>query len=228
MFLRVCYIDHIHLGPGITGTRRTNPAVDLHDLPRIDLVLLSHYHADHFDQHVHISTFLSSFFFQTQANSQVEATLRRDLPILTTPHAHKALTSKTPASENFTAVTPLDTWYSALISIAESSSASTGKTIKVTAMPGKHVPPGPGHLLDKLNEIVKAVPPTNGWMIELMNGSKVGKDEGVGVGYRIYVSGDTLFVDDLKDIPKRYPHVDLMLIHLGASWCLVRLLVRGN
>lgn len=30
--------------------RQTNPAVDLHDLPRIDLVLLSHYHADHFDQ----------------------------------------------------------------------------------------------------------------------------------------------------------------------------------
>lgn len=37
--------DHVHLGPGVTGTRETNPAVDLHDLPRIDLVLLSHYHA---------------------------------------------------------------------------------------------------------------------------------------------------------------------------------------
>jgi len=37
--------DHVHLGPGVTGTRLTNPAVDLHDLPRIDLVLLSHYHA---------------------------------------------------------------------------------------------------------------------------------------------------------------------------------------
>lgn len=36
--------DHVHLGPGVTGTRRTNPAVDLHELPRIDLVLLSHYH----------------------------------------------------------------------------------------------------------------------------------------------------------------------------------------
>jgi hypothetical protein len=30
--------DHVHLGPGVTGTRKTNPAVDLHDLPRIDLV----------------------------------------------------------------------------------------------------------------------------------------------------------------------------------------------
>jgi len=36
--------DHVHLGPGISGVRRTNPAVDLHELPRIDVVLLSHYH----------------------------------------------------------------------------------------------------------------------------------------------------------------------------------------
>lgn len=42
--------DHIHLGSEVTAMRQTNPAVDLHDLPRIDLVLLSHYHADHFDQ----------------------------------------------------------------------------------------------------------------------------------------------------------------------------------
>jgi hypothetical protein len=36
--------DHVHLGPGISGVRRTNPALDLHELPRIDIVLLSHYH----------------------------------------------------------------------------------------------------------------------------------------------------------------------------------------
>ncbi|KAK3064364.1 hypothetical protein LTR53_018519, partial [Teratosphaeriaceae sp. CCFEE 6253] len=32
--------DHVHLGPGVTGTRQTNPAIDLHELPRIDAVLL--------------------------------------------------------------------------------------------------------------------------------------------------------------------------------------------
>jgi L-ascorbate metabolism protein UlaG (beta-lactamase superfamily) len=37
--------DHVHLGPGVTATRKTNPALDLHELPRIDVVLLSHYHA---------------------------------------------------------------------------------------------------------------------------------------------------------------------------------------
>ena len=36
--------DHVHLGPGVSSMRRTNPALGLHELPRIDLVLLSHYH----------------------------------------------------------------------------------------------------------------------------------------------------------------------------------------
>jgi len=80
--------DHVHLGPGVTGTRQTNPAVDLHKLPNIDVVLLSHYHADHFDQ-------------------EVEQSLRRDLPIITTPHAKQHLTSKGD-SESFTSVHALD------------------------------------------------------------------------------------------------------------------------
>ena len=38
-------------------------------------------------------------------------------------------------------------------------------------------------------------------------------------GYRIYISGDTLFVDDLKEIPVRYAgqNIDLMLVHLGGT-----------
>ena len=34
--------------------------------------------------------------------------------------------------------------------------------------------------------------------------------------YRMYISGDTLMVDDLKTIHEKYPHVELMLIHLGG------------
>jgi len=35
----------------------------------------------------------------------------------------------------------------------------------------------------------------------------------------IYISGDTLMVDELKEIPKRYKdqNIDLMLIHLGGT-----------
>jgi L-ascorbate metabolism protein UlaG (beta-lactamase superfamily) len=36
---------------------------------------------------------------------------------------------------------------------------------------------------------------------------------------RIYISGDTLLVDELKEIPERYKgqNIDLMLIHLGGT-----------
>ncbi len=35
----------------------------------------------------------------------------------------------------------------------------------------------------------------------------------------IYISGDTLFVNELKEIPERYNdrNIDLMLIHLGGT-----------
>jgi L-ascorbate metabolism protein UlaG (beta-lactamase superfamily) len=36
---------------------------------------------------------------------------------------------------------------------------------------------------------------------------------------RIYISGDTLLIDELKEIPERYKdqNIDLMLIHLGGT-----------
>ncbi|KAJ2965347.1 hypothetical protein NUW54_g14148 [Trametes sanguinea] len=74
-------------------------------------------------------------------------------------------------------------------------------------MPGKHVPPGLAEMVN--SKLGVGIPPTNGWMVELLG-------EG-GKTYRIYISGDTLMVDDLKSIPEMFPHVDLMLIHLGGT-----------
>jgi L-ascorbate metabolism protein UlaG (beta-lactamase superfamily) len=37
------------LGGGLHTTRLTDPAIELADLPPLDLVLLSHFHGDHFD-----------------------------------------------------------------------------------------------------------------------------------------------------------------------------------
>jgi L-ascorbate metabolism protein UlaG (beta-lactamase superfamily) len=33
----------------------------------------------------------------------------------------------------------------------------------------------------------------------------------------MYISGDTLVYDDLKEIPKRYTGIDLALLHLGGT-----------
>ncbi len=201
--------DHVHLGPGVTGTRLTNPAIDLEDLPNIDVVLLSHYHADHFDQ-------------------KVEDELRRDLPIITTPHAKENLVDKKDGEERFTAVKDLDFWEAATLNITPSSSSADANAtepvpvIKVTGMPGKHIPPGP---LSVANDLLAAVPPTNGWMVELgyssPGGLVGGSLEEFSCGYRIYISGDTLFVPELNDIATKYTHagkeIDLMLIHLGGT-----------
>ncbi|KAJ9270419.1 hypothetical protein DTO212C5_3450 [Paecilomyces variotii] len=186
--------DHVHLGPGVSATRKTNPAVDLHDLPRVDVVLLSHYHGDHFDQ-------------------KVEASLRRDLPIITTPHAKSHLTSKGP-EDSFTDVFELDVFQQMLIDI--NNEGKQHPRIRVTAMPGKHVPT---KLLQTLNDIAQAIPPTNGWMVELGYGQPGATNPDFETGYRIYISGDTLMVDELKEIPQRFAgeKIDLMLIHLGGT-----------
>lgn len=152
--------DHVHLGPGVTGTRVTDPALPLESLPPISLVLLSHYHADHFDE-------------------KVEASLRRDLPIITTPHAKECLVDKKKEGERFTEVTALEFWESAVV---DAPRTATGKGkgkgkpgVKVTGMPGKHVPDG---VLGTLNEWVGAVPPTNGWMVELGSEGPEGWESG--------------------------------------------------
>ncbi|TBU48710.1 Metallo-hydrolase/oxidoreductase [Dichomitus squalens] len=172
--------DHVHLGPGVTAKRLTNPSMPINQLPPIHLILLSHYHEDHFDK-------------------LVEDKLRRDLPIISTPHAAHHLTTAQYKDEPFTAVTALDFWEAADVSAGDAK-------LRVIGMPGKHVPTG---LTETVNELVGAVPPINGWMLELYGDS--------GKPYRIYISGDTLMVDELKTIPEKFPHVDLMLVHLGGT-----------
>ncbi|KAJ4268593.1 hypothetical protein NW762_002658 [Fusarium torreyae] len=183
--------DHVHLGPGVTAQRKTDPAVELEELPSLDGVLLSHYHEDHFDR-------------------LVEDSLNRDFLIVTTPHAHKCLTSK---DDPFRNVQALD-FFDRLELKSEDSKEPRRPVVKVTGMPGKHVPPGP---LAVVNDLLGAVPPTNGWMLEL--GYHNDGEDKIQTGYRIYISGDTLLVDELKDIPKwlQDEHIDLMLIHLGGT-----------
>ncbi|PSR71628.1 hypothetical protein PHLCEN_2v12481 [Hermanssonia centrifuga] len=35
--------------------------------------------------------------------------------------------------------------------------------------------------------------------------------------YNLYISGDTLFYDELKEIHVRYPHIQLALVHVGGT-----------
>ncbi|KAG6362466.1 hypothetical protein INS49_010696 [Diaporthe citri] len=190
--------DHVHLGPGVTAQRRTNPAVDLEQLPGLDCILLSHFHEDHFDK-------------------KVERALGRDVPILTTPHAQKCLTDAGIEGGPFQAVTALDHFESAMLEVT-GPDAQRRPVFKVTGTPGKHVAPGP---LAVANDLLGAVPPTNGWLLELGH-SKDGEPQprDVNTDFRVYISGDTLYIDDLvKDTLQwlQGQQIDLMLVHLGGT-----------
>ena len=42
--------EKVNLGYGLKSKRLTNPALDIRNLTSIDLIVLSHFHGDHFDQ----------------------------------------------------------------------------------------------------------------------------------------------------------------------------------
>jgi L-ascorbate metabolism protein UlaG (beta-lactamase superfamily) len=113
--------------------------------------------------------------------------LDKHVPIITTPHASAKL-----RRQGFVQPAALRTW--------ESQLAVRGQArLRVTAMPGKHAP-----------EPLKALlPPVMGSMLEFARGEEIVS--------RLYITGDTLLHDGLREIPGRYPDIDLALIHLGGT-----------
>jgi L-ascorbate metabolism protein UlaG (beta-lactamase superfamily) len=161
--------EQVDLGGGLHATRQTNPAIEIRDLPPVDLVVLSHFHGDHFDQ-------------------VAKRDLDRSLPIVTTPEAASKL-----REAGFTALYPLDTWSSVSLTKGESR-------LRITATPGRHGPPVVSWVL----------PEVMGSVLEFaMPGGER--------HYRMYITGDTLVIDDLAEIPRRYPDIDLALLHLGGT-----------
>lgn len=157
------------LGYGLHTTRLTDPAIDISDLPPLDLVLLSHFHGDHFDE-------------------AAEAGLDKSLPIVTTPASAEEL-----AERGFGKTYPIETWQSLMIEKGD-------VRIRVTATPGQHGPP----LVDAV------LPDVMGSLLELM------LPDGL-VRFHLYITGDTLVIEDLEELPRRYPDVDLALLHLGGT-----------
>lgn len=78
--------EKVALGYGLHARRVRDPAIELSELPPLDLVVLSHMHEDHFDR-------------------GVARDLSRTVPIVSTQHATASL-----ASMGFEAPQALDTW----------------------------------------------------------------------------------------------------------------------
>lgn len=135
-----------------------------------------------------IDLVLLSHLHEDHFDRLVQERLAKTTPIVTTPPAARGL-----AKMGFRALHPLATWESLVV-------RKGGASLRLVAMPGKHAP-GPLQLL---------IPPTMGTLAEL--------DPGAGERpFRIYVTGDTLLFDGLREIPRRYPGIDLMLVHLGGT-----------
>jgi L-ascorbate metabolism protein UlaG (beta-lactamase superfamily) len=107
--------------------------------------------------------------------------------ILTEPHAARKL-----HRQGFTRPVALRTWESAAL-------VRDGRELVVTSMPGRHSP----RLLGPL------VPPVMGSMLDLREGGRRRS--------RTYVSGDTLLYDGIEQVVRRFPGVDLCVLHLGGT-----------
>jgi L-ascorbate metabolism protein UlaG (beta-lactamase superfamily) len=99
-----------YLGYGLWSRRRTQPALDIDELPELDATVLSHLHGDHFDR-------------------VAKARLPRGLPIVTTPTAARRLDR----SWRFRDTRGLRTWSSTEFRKGD-------QTVRVTAVPGQHGP----------------------------------------------------------------------------------------
>lgn len=122
--------------------------------------MLSHLHGDHFDQ-------------------LVAEKIRKDLPIITTPHGCDNL-----RPEGHSALFPLETWEKIRL-VKEGSNAVE---IVITSMPGKHT-------LSTKKEL-HFIPPVMGGMVTFRTKSSTKE-------YNMYFSGDTLYYDDLKVSTRR-------------------------
>ena len=71
-------------------------------------------------------------------------------------------------------------------------------TVTVTSLPGRHAP----------TPVNRFLPPVMGSMIEFSDGA---------TSTRLYVSGDTLYVDELREIPVRFESIDAGVLHLGGT-----------
>jgi len=131
---------------------------------------------------------LLSHFHGDHFDQVAERKLNRTLPIITTPEAKHQL-----GERGFHNIQALDTWSSILV-------RKGVYAVRVSAMPGRHGPP--------LSELV--LPEVMGSMLEFLV-------DDAGLMFRMYITGDTLVIDDLKDIPRAYPEIDLALLHLGGT-----------
>ncbi|WP_349268386.1 hypothetical protein MPNTM1_03144 [Mycolicibacterium parafortuitum] len=116
-----------------------------------------------------------------------ERGLDRRLPVITTHAAARTLRRR-----GFGAAVGLSTWDSTVI-------AKGSDRVTFTALPGRHAP----------TPVDRLLPPVMGTMLTF--------DTTSGAARHLYLSGDTLLIDELAEIPVRFTSVDAGVLHLGGT-----------
>lgn len=117
-----------------------------------------------------------------------ERGLNHQLPVVTTHAAARTLRRR-----GFAQARGLDTWGEFVIAKGTSQ-------VRITSLPGRHAP-------TPLNRLL---PPVMGTMLEF-------GDADAPPQRRLYISGDTLLVDELNEIPLRFSAIDAGILHLGGT-----------
>lgn len=110
------------------------------------------------------------------------------VPVITTADAAKRLRRR-----GFHEASGMVTW-------GEHTFTKGATTLSVTAMPGRHAPGWTRRLL----------PPVMGSMLEFGTVEQPRQR-------RLYVSGDTLLIEELEEIPRRFPAIEAGVLHLGGT-----------
>jgi L-ascorbate metabolism protein UlaG (beta-lactamase superfamily) len=113
--------------------------------------------------------------------------LDHSLPIVTEPHAARKV-----HAQGFRSPIALSTWQS-------QSFARGDAEVRVTSVPGKHAPRPLGYV----------IPPVMGSVLDFSRGGQR--------LLRLYVTGDTLMYEGIDAVARRFPGIDLCLIHLGGT-----------
>lgn len=80
--------------------------------------------------------------------------------------------------------------------------------VRITSLPGRHAP----------GRLRRLLPPVMGSLLEF--GTTGGE-----VDLRLYISGDTLMGEEVREIARRYPDIDVGVVHLGGTMLLGLLMV---
>jgi L-ascorbate metabolism protein UlaG (beta-lactamase superfamily) len=135
-----------------------------------------------------IDTVVLSHLHEDHWDRLVDERLSRALPVVTTRKAAKTLKKR-----GFGESIGLKTWQTATF-------RKGNYTLHVTSVPGRHG----GAIFGRL------LPPVMGSILDW---------EGPGgtALLRMYITGDTLVFRKIKQIPRRYPDIDLAMLHLGGT-----------